>query len=142
MSYLHHLDPASGPPCTRCGCRDTTITQRPPEGVTSWWAMGRARCNHCRNSFSFRELPLDPREAAPVVASDVVAGNGEVHANEPATPRDTAYPVRECPECGSPNVKVVSSPKAKPGRPKTRYHECKDCPATFKSIDSRQRITS
>ena len=43
-----------------------------------------------------------------------------------------------CPECGSPEVKVKSSPKAKPGVPKIRYHVCRDCKAQFKSVDSRK----
>ena len=123
---FNDLELANGPPCPHCGCRDVRITKE-PSSEASWWGDGRAICGHCRKQFAFRKLP---GELIPAVDHE------EVETYQlPA--RDSAYPVRECPECGSPNVLVKSSPKPKPGRPKIRYHECRDCPAKFKSIDRR-----
>lgn len=143
MSFVQ-LEPANGPACPYCGCRDARILKHPPEGVTTWWEQGRARCNHCGAAFAFRELPPPVGEAADETAVEAEFESAEIELPEsvkvPA--RDTAYPVRECPECGSPNTRVKSSPKAPPDQSKIRYHECKDCPAKFKSVDRRHLKTS
>lgn len=144
------LQPADGPPCPHCGCRDVKITQHPPEGAElpykdggSWWMQGRARCNHCRAQFAFRELPPSIGQAVDEATAEMKFEPADVQPDTvPIPPRDTAYPVRACPECGSPHTEVASSgKKPKPGEPRVRYHKCKDCPATFKSIDRRHLET-
>ena len=140
------LQLANGPKCPRCGCRDSRILQPPAPGdVGDKWhwgvGLGTARCGHCQGQFSFREIPAPI--AAPVVVDEAVADMefepADLVEHEVAKPRDTAYPVRECPECGSPSVIVKSSPRPKPGMPKIRYHECRDCEAGVKSVDDRKR---
>lgn len=139
MTFLT-LEPANGPSCPKCGCRDVRILQYPPEPgpdgkSQSWWAQGRARCRHCGLSFAFRELP-EPLGAGVVNSPEDIEPD-ELETTEIRT-RDVAYPVRQCPECGSPNTYVVSSgKKPAPDRPRIRHHRCKDCPAKFKSVDCR-----
>lgn len=141
------LEPLNGPACPRCGCRDATILQRPPEhdddGRGSWWPQGRARCRHCGMAFAFRRLP----ESQPVDADgddldDDRDAEPDFAPAEPERPsvnqRDTAYPVRACPHCGRPETVVASSgKKPKNGMPRIRNHRCLSCGERFKSIDSR-----
>jgi len=141
MSFVM-LDLANGPPCPRCGCRDVRVTQSPPLGK-SWFMQGRATCRHCGTPFAFREFPQDA----------VAPAEEETHADdefEPASmidineepPRDSGYPVRECPHCGCPDTVIVSSGKRpKPGLPRIRYHRCRGCDKTFKSVDARHLTT-
>lgn len=135
MTFGPQLQLADGPQCPRCGCRDSRILQMPTVDPTSWYARatatGRARCNHCGQVFTFRGL--DPKAVGAVMAA---VDDPPAAAAPP--PKDTAYPVRACPECGSPDVRVTSSPKPKPGSPKIRYHECAACLAGFKSVDTRK----
>lgn len=148
MSFVH-LDLCDGPPCAHCGCRDVRIMLEPrplgPDGKDTWWPSGRAVCNHCRVQFAFRELPPEP-EAAPV--NEPVDVFPDPFPEQPVLPgppesivippRDTAYPVRSCPQCGSPATEVVSSgKKPPPGQPRIRYHRCRDCGERFKSVDRR-----
>lgn len=132
MTFAPSLQLANGPACPRCGCRDSRILQTPVADPTIWYArtLGRARCGHCGLVFAFRGL--DPQ-----AVDAVMAAVDDPPAAVP-TPKDTAYPVRACPECGSPDVRVTSSPKPKPGSPKIRYHECANCLAGFKSVDTRK----
>ncbi len=137
------LQLVDGPACPSCGSQDAEILQRPsdlPEGVTTWWEQGRARCRHCGNQFAFRELP-EPIAAPAVVDEAMEAMDFEPAdvqpVDPPAKPRDTAYPVRECPHCGSADTGVYKPMRKKPDVPQIRYHRCGDCQKTFKSIDSR-----
>lgn len=136
MTFGPVLQLADGPPCPRCGCRDSRVLQMPVVDPTSWYARatatGRARCGHCGLTFAFRELP------APIRPPESEAADVDDPPAAAPPPKDTAYPVRACPECGSPDVRVKSSPRAKPGAPKIRYHECAACLACFKSIDRRK----
>ena len=135
MTFVPSLQLTDGPACPRCGCRDSRILQMPTVDPTSWYARatatGRARCNHCGLVFAFRGL--DPQAVDAVMASV-----DDLQAAAAPPPKDTAYPVRACPECGSPDVRVKSSPKPKPGSPKIRYHECANCLTCFKSVDRRK----
>ena len=142
MTFLT-LDPVNGPSCPRCGCRDVKILQYPPEPGSehiSWMQpeQGRARCHHCGMPFTFKELPgLDP-PAAEETHTDSEFEPAEFKEPVKQQSRDVSYPVRECPECKSPETTVKSSgKKPKPGMPRIRYHACKDCKATFKSVDRR-----
>lgn len=145
MSYVR-LEAANGPECPHCGCRDARILREPNPDQEGWWAGGKARCKNCGRVFAFRKVPrrefseLEPEPVPPDVEAEPTM---EPETESMAMPlsaenRDTAYPVRACPECESPDVLVKSSPRAKPGDPKLRYHICKACHATFKSIDSRK----
>jgi Zn finger protein HypA/HybF involved in hydrogenase expression len=149
VSDRYELDLCQGPPCPRCGCRDCTVSQWPPDrgpnDKPTWFAQGRAKCRHCGMPFTFREVPdaMAPPigEEADYSSGDSDAADIDDYQSTPMPPRDTAYPVRACPECGSPEVKVESSPKAKAGAAKIRYHICRDCHAKFKSIDRRHLTT-
>lgn len=134
---------ANGPPCPHCGCRDVEITQHPPEDKDGWWPQGRARCNHCRRQFAFKELPPPIGQAVDEAIADMEFTPADVQPDTvPIPPRDTAYPVRACPECGSPETEVASSgKKPKPGDPRIRYHQCRDCKIRFKSVDRRHLKT-
>lgn len=143
---IFDFKPADGPACPQCGCRDSEIL-RPPSATEgeSWFrrmqGSGLARCGHCRLVFGFHGKA--PATIAPAVA-DAALGDMEFEAADIAPgeiepiARDAAYPVRQCPECGSSEIKVTSSGK-KPanGSPRIRYHQCLACSANFKSIDSR-----
>jgi hypothetical protein len=101
---------------------------------------GMARCGHCRLVFSFglRELPAISPDASDAELDDMEFEAADIAPVESEPVRDAAYPVRQCPECGSPETKVTSSGK-KPenGSPRIRYHQCLACQINFKSIDSR-----
>jgi hypothetical protein len=59
---MFRLDLCEGPTCSRCGCNDTKILQRPPAlqpGEQLWWAAGRAKCRFCGAAFSFRQVPAE-----------------------------------------------------------------------------------
>lgn len=143
------LQLANGPECPRCGCRDSSILRAPApvldDGEEKWhWGTGggSARCKHCGNQFSFREIPAPIVPIADPVAVDEAMGEMEFDdadriLHEVVKPRDTAYPVRECPECGSPSTKVYRTMKEIDGVPRLRYHRCLGCHETFKSADSR-----
>lgn len=48
-------------------------------------------------------------------------------------PKPVRYQILCCPECGSEKTRVT-----KTERP-VRHHKCKDCGATFKTTEERQR---
>ncbi|KKM81985.1 hypothetical protein LCGC14_1324130 [marine sediment metagenome] len=146
MSFVP-LEIANGPECPACGCRDAEILQPPvpvDDESKGWFERmdggGRARCGHCGNVFAFAVLPAPI--AAPAVVDEAL-GQMEFEpadvqpVDPPPKPRDTAYPVRECPQCGSPKTRTYRTMKEVPGIPRIRYHRCPECRATFKSSDSR-----
>jgi hypothetical protein len=96
---------------------------------------GLAKCGHCRKVFGFHAKPAEQLQRQ-VVEDDEDAA--DIAPPELDLVRDAAYPVRQCPECGSPETRVTSSGK-KPvnGSPRIRYHQCLACQINFKSIDSR-----
>lgn len=107
------LDLCNGPPCPRCGCRDSKIMREPDNGK-SWWNAGQARCNHCGMGFTFMELPQEP-----AVVDEV----------PPAIPLQIAgrtIPEPTCPQCGG-ETRITSTRKG------LRYHKCTSCGATMKT---------
>lgn len=119
MTYVI-LEPCSGPPCPRCGCRDCKILQAPAAAAENqqffiggntehtakwnqspWWGSGKARCNHCGTHFSFR---------------DDEPGADAAHEDE----CDSGDPPTKCPACGGGKYYVYSS-KVK------KYRKCRDC---------------
>lgn len=59
------------------------------------------------------------------------------YATQQSEKQDLAYPVRVCPQCGSPEIKVYRTMEEKSDIPRMRYHRCLDCKLRFKSHDSR-----
>lgn len=104
------LEKCSGPPCPRCGCQDVRILQEPPpeqsQGPATWWAAGRAVCNHCRTKFAFRERP--PEELDPPDPLETVA----LPEPEP--------PATKCPKCGGRYHAYRTIGQV-------QYRKCKDC---------------
>lgn len=109
--YLR-LDRCAGPACPRCGCTDSEILQRPPEVAagqpsfaiadpqkaaawarSSWWQSGKARCNHCRNVFSFSESDASGGSVAPT-------GDTVDKASACESPAGATRKITECPNCG------------------------------------------
>jgi ribosomal protein S27E len=114
------LERCTGPACPRCGCQDAEILKRPDPESTTWWASGRARCNHCRREFAFKEIPAE--------AADFVEGSSSPEESRPSDMGVPFIPVR-CPDCHSTDVPVTSS------RRPIRWHKCRVCGKTFKSVE-------
>jgi Zn ribbon nucleic-acid-binding protein len=111
------LYPFDGPPCTRCGCRDTDITREPSSvqdstGTQSWPVPGAAKCNHCQRGFTFTEMPTPPK---PV-------------------PKIKYYAGPSCPECGTEDAKTHTTRKKT--RARVRYHACEKCGHKFKTSEA------
>jgi len=122
------MDLACGPACPRCGCTDTMVLKLPSQ--ESWYGSGRAKCGFCGRGFHFTvDLPTDT-QAVPV----------ETQQSPPHSTRDSGRervyfrPVR-CPECGSKETKVARKMPTKEGIPTIRYHKCKACNHSFKSVE-------
>lgn len=107
--------------CPHCGCNDTTILSEPTTTVGTrdgtarpdlpWTTPGRAQCNHCERSFMWTKA--EPREMTRPLVFDVL-----------------------CPECGSPDTYVASSPLADAeSKRKKRYMKCRKCGNNFKTHD-------
>ena len=94
--------------CTTCGCPDVDVEREPRSDA--WFADGVARCNDCGQTFSFRA----PKE----------------EAEEPAA-RAVRYEPVQCPTCRSTDVPVQRTVMP------VRYHRCRHCGATFKSVEKR-----
>lgn len=117
------LERCEGVPCPWCGCQDTRELERRERRGTRR-ADGRVeevvsverllRCNHCGHPW---------REAGRWQA----VTPAEPPAAEPAA--SVEYRPVRCPECGS-----VRCPVTHTARP-VRSHKCRDCGATFKSVE-------
>jgi uncharacterized protein with PIN domain len=94
--------------CTTCGCPDTEVEREPRAGA--WFADGIARCNDCGQQFSFRA----PKEH-----------------EEKEQQTTVSFQAIRCPSCRSTDVPVTHS--ALP----VRYHRCRQCQTTFKSVEKR-----
>ena len=95
--------------CTTCGCADVEVERQPrPDG---WFADGVAHCNECGQVFSFR-APKD----------------------QPASERESSvsYQPVQCPQCRSADVPVQRTVLP------VRYHRCRGCGHTFKSVEKRK----
>lgn len=95
--------------CTTCGCPDVEVEREPQTG--SWFADGVARCNECGQVFSFRT----PKEAE----------------EEPRGQAVQYQPV-QCPVCRSSDCPVQRTVLP------VRYHKCRNCQHTFKSVEKRK----
>lgn len=107
----HQLQRCESPPCPKCGCGQSEILR-----TGSRWGRPLARrlCLHC--GFQWWERNL--------------AAHVEQEAIPKRQPGDAVIyvPVR-CPECRSTEVRVTST------RRPIRQHKCKQCGATFKSVE-------
>ena len=94
--------------CTTCGCPDVAVEREPKPDA--WFADGVARCNDCGQIFAFRAPKPDAEEKRQTTVVFVAV---------------------RCPECRSTDTPVTHS--ALP----VRYHRCKFCGNTFKSVEKR-----
>jgi transcriptional regulator NrdR family protein len=123
------LERATGPECPRCGCQDTETVR----GRSRWGGpnLERLRCKHCL--YEWREKKWAKAEPDNGEVEAPSNGDGEHEEREPGA---VIYHVLRCPACDSRKTKITSSPKqADPTVPRIRYHECKDCQNTFKSVE-------
>ena len=98
-----------GPACPECGCEDSQVIAR-----GSRWGKPTERrlCNNCGRTFT----------------ADVKA-NGEKMAADSAGAEPIIYQIIKCPRCGSEDTYIAHT-----CRP-VRYHKCRACDATFKSVE-------
>jgi transcription elongation factor Elf1 len=145
MTFGPSLQLSNGPECPRCGCRESEIT-RPIIAFDGWFARqnsGQACCGHCGLLFSFSAEEAEPSTpiAVPETVDEALEGmecdDADRIMQEVTKPRDTAYPVRGCPECGEADILVYRTMQKVDGVPRVRYHRCRACGETFKSADSR-----
>jgi hypothetical protein len=110
--------------CTHCGCADVAV-ERPP--VPGHWALatGRGRCNCCQSVFSFKE-PEDGPEDGQGLDNDLADLSGL--GGDQGRNGVIFQPVR-CPSCRSQDVPVQHT------RLPVRYHRCRSCGETFKSVE-------
>ncbi len=114
------LKKITGPECPRCGCQDASEVRQ----VVRWGQPSQRRqCRHCGYTWTVSvaaraqtaEDPgpdLSPKDAGPDRSGTI------------------AYHVVHCPTCGGGKCPVTCT-----HRP-VRYHKCRDCGATFKSIEA------
>ena len=94
--------------CTTCGCPDVDVEREPQAGA--WFADGVARCTECGQVFGFRPKEHSEKE------------------------RETSvqYQPVQCPRCRSTDVPVQRTVLP------VRYHKCRGCGETFKSVEKRK----
>jgi predicted RNA-binding Zn-ribbon protein involved in translation (DUF1610 family) len=133
MSYGYELSACDGPACPRCGCRDCRIV-REPSKTLSWWGAGRARCRHCGNEFSFREVS-EARQNVVSVEEPLIHLPDETpddsaiearHAAGPVSPQGARPVSPTCPGCGT--IMKVSTT-----RETLRRWKCPKCGKTKKT---------
>ncbi len=136
MSGWERLPLADGPACTRCGCNDCMVLQRPQNGVT-WYPTGRARCRHCGNVFAFKTStqeqqiqpitqPVDtePTQLPPVSIQHAGPLSTRVDVMQPTI--GIAIDPSSCPSCGGKGL-------VKSTQDRTQYRQCKSCGKRFKT---------
>jgi hypothetical protein len=143
------LTKANGPTCPYCGCTQTVIAlPAKPGNPKSWfretggaWAI----CQHCYGRFTPSPTPASGPEvetfappleisAAPLEWQEpaIAALRGPAEP-EPGSPGPPAVSEVVCPDCGSPNVFVRSSPA------NVRYYGCRNCRMGFKTAKTPLR---
>ena len=101
------LQICKGPACPRCSC--TQIISR--GNVTQWGQkLKRGQCGHCGKMFTIAA----EREEIPTVYGAIIKRI-------------------KCPKCGSKRNRVYTTRKFRENI--TRYHKCRDCLGSFKSIE-------
>lgn len=131
------MAPCDNPRCPRCGCEDSQVLRYPPVGAEgTWWGLsGKAACKHCGLRFDFVQRKDAPR--APVTEIDDRAEQVAPELSRSAVDTVARYYVYLCGKCQKPSLKVTSAPAAGPSGERVRHHVCKDCGATFKSVETR-----
>jgi len=125
--------------CPRCGCN---AVDRVDTGATRFGrATQRLRCEHCGHTWREREnWPTSKRPAEdlyPAAASD---GEDDPVLYDPLPAEPTAggaviFHAVHCPECGSADTKVTSSPRPRLHAARIRRHKCLACGVPFKSVE-------
>jgi transcription elongation factor Elf1 len=95
--------------CTACGCPDVEVQSEPR--ADAWFADGVARCNECGETFYFRPPKTDA---------------------DASRQTSVVFTAVRCPRCGSTDVPVTHSTLP------VRYHRCRQCQTTFKSVEKRR----
>jgi len=93
------------PECPACGCNDTRYETYSEMGDD---LLGTYHCNHCSHEYQ-DETVLDNAGSVPEVI----------------------YNVTRCPHCRSTDTIVTRGPR---GKARQRYHECRQCLNTFRSV--------
>ena len=120
--------------CPRCGCN--AVARLRDAGSRFGVPIRRLRCGHCGHTWQHRD-PWPTTKRPPATAEDLEpawAEDPEPAESEPPAAEVSPggavifHPVR-CPDCGSDDTKVTST------RRPVRYHKCRGCGATFKSVE-------
>jgi hypothetical protein len=117
------LERCDGPACPHCGCQDTELDRRRGR----WGGSSvRHRCRHCGATWYPRRWKKE---------------NGQPDGQPDRTPEPTEqaseispggaviYRPLHCPECGGTDTKITST------RRPVRHHKCRQCGASFKSVE-------
>ena len=131
------MERSVGPACPRCGCQDSAIIRRPADGESKWFQRqhGRAQCRNCGLRFQIASID-EPK----IISPPIHAAMPDIEHHEPIIDSERAngviyYQQILCPECGSKNTKVARKMPDKEGIPTIRYHKCRACEASFKSVE-------
>jgi transcription elongation factor Elf1 len=116
------LEPADGPECPRCGCRDSKIVEA--GNPAGWFArQGRARCGACGLFFAVSAPAAAARQ--PAISREMAPAP---EASGPVPHAVIYRPVR-CPQCGGKKCPVKST------KGRIRNHKCSQCGHAFKSVE-------
>ncbi len=125
------LKKITGPECPRCGCQDGSDIGRV---VRCGQPSQRRRCRHCAHTWTVTERPGPQTPKQPGLdRSATVTEPAEGETAKDSGPDRSAtilYHLIRCPACGGRKCPVTTS------QAPVRYHKCRDCGATFKSIEA------
>jgi len=121
-------------PCPACGCPEARVVARGTRWGQPW---ARFRCRLCGHVWIHTQPPRVPGATAETGGEVLPAGNVEpanrtdpaADAGEDADGHAVPFYVLRCPACTSTNTRTTST------RRPVRYHRCRDCGHTFKSVE-------
>lgn len=118
------LERSDGPECPKCGCQASHQvggfgyrSQKTATGIETTKLIRHA-CDHCGTQF---QVPAPPQPT-----------------EKPDHPYCVPYKSNTCPRCESLRTEVVSV-RAQTELGKFRYHRCRDCRYTFKTLQPPPR---
>ena len=147
MTPIEPPELAAFPDCPHCGCNAVRVVGR---GRVRFGRLVRCfRCDHCASTWTERENWPTKLEPVPAFSTRPELGPDRlcpppttdpppVPAPPPPPPDDVSpggavrYHVVRCPKCQSDRTKITSTQRP------VRYHKCKACGHTFKSVEQTQ----